>query len=775
MLFCMNKIVSVVEKKAHVMMAQARRTTRIQIAGSIVAALLGCVALRAQTPALPAITVAPRPMPYQWKSVVIRAGGFVSGLLFSTAKDGLVYARTDVGGAYRSDDSGEHWTAITDQFPQSETTYLGIESLAVDPQDANKLYMAAGMYTAEWGGPSAIFRSNDRGQSFEKTPMPFKMGGNEDGRGAGERLAVDPNLGSVLYFGSRKAGLWRSTDSGVSWARVDSFPVKGVVSGPGASTGITFVVFDSASGTKGNATQAIYVGVSERGAGLYRSTDAGQTWTPVAGGSKTLFPTHAVVDAGKTMYLSYVDNVGPNGIEDGRISRLDLQNGKWKDVSPEMPGAAPDNRKFGFGGLAMDAAHPDTLMVTTIDRWWPSDQIFRTTNGGKSWKEIGPSAVYSALGSPWVYWHKDTCAGTGWMNSIAIDPFHPGKVMYTTGEGIFGSADVTNADAGKPTHWGFPNEGLEETVVNVVVSPPKGAPLVSVVSDIGGFRHESLAVSPQHGFFTDPFLGTTTGLDFAALAPQVLVRVGYGDPKNGARGGYSLDQGQTWKPFASEPPSSHNGAGRVAISANGKTVIWTPEKGAPFWTTDWGHSWNVSQGVNEKTRVVSDRVNPLKFYSFHTETGQLLESFDGGHVFAERQAPVSGRAEWAEIAAMPGREGDMWISAGDKVYHSTDSGVSFVTLEGMEKVNAIGFGMAGPGQPTPVVYMNGIAAKQEGIFRSDDAGQSWMRVDDAQHQFGWKNSITGDPRVFGRLYLATGGRGIIVGEPVVAQGASAGQ
>jgi hypothetical protein len=93
----------------------------------------------------------------------------------------------------------------------------------------------------------------------------------------------------------------------------------------------------------------------------------------------------------------------------------------------------------------------------------------------------------------------------------------------------------------------------------------------------------------------------------------------------------------------------------------------------------------------------------------------------------------------------------------------------------MEKVNAIGFGMAGTGKSTPALYMNGIAAKEEGMFRSDDAGQSWVRVDDARHQFGWKNSITGDPRVFGRLYLATGGRGIIVGEPVVAPGASTGQ
>jgi photosystem II stability/assembly factor-like uncharacterized protein len=728
----------------------------------------------AQTPALPAIAKAPPAAAYHWRNVVIRAGGFVSGIEFSPALDGLVYARTDVGGAYRSDDAGEHWTPITDQFPQSETTYLGIESIAPDPEDANKVYVAAGMYTADWGGPAAIFRSNDKGRHFEKTAMPFKMGGNDDGRGVGERMAVDPNLGSVIYFGSRKAGLWRSVDAGVTWAHVDSFPVQTTVTGPGDKTGLTFVAFDKSDGAKGAATKTIYVGVAQAGAGLYRSTDAGATWAPVPGAPKDLFPTHAAVDPGNHVYFSYVDNVGPNGITTGAIWSLSPKDGKWKDVSPVHPGVG-ETRKFGFGGLAMDAEHPDTLMVTTLDEWWPADQIFRTTNGGRSWKELGPSAVYSAPDVPWVYWHKDKCNGTGWMNAIAIDPFHPGKVMYTTGEGIFGSADVTNADAGKATHWGFPNVGLEELVVNQLVSPPVGAPLISVVSDLSGYRHEDLDKSPRGGMFDHPFLNTETGLDMAGLDPMVLVRVGYGDAKQGARGAYSTDQGVSWKAFASEPPGSKDGAGRVAISADGKTVVWQPEHDAPFWTADWGRTWNLCQGLNDKTRVVSDRVNPLKFYSFHNETGQLLESFDGGRVFQERQAPVSGKAEWAEIAATPGREGDIWISAGDRTFHSTDSGLSFVELQGMAKVNAIGFGKPAAGKTTPVVFMNGVAANVEGLFRSDDEGVSWLRVDDPEHQFGWKNAISGDPRVYGRLYLATGGRGVIVGEPVAEKGTGAGR
>jgi photosystem II stability/assembly factor-like uncharacterized protein len=732
---------------------------------------LAGASLQAQTRALPAITSLPPSVPYRWSNVVIRAGGFITGILFSPVQDGLIYARTDVGGAYRSDDGGAHWIPITDQFGPKDSTYTGIESIAPDPSDPNKLYIAAGMYTADWGGPSAIFRSNDKGKTLEKTPMPFKMGGNDNGRGVGERLAVDPNLGSILFFGSRLAGLWKSTDSGVTWHHVDSFPAPAKLTGPGDRTGITFVVFDPSSGAKGSATKTLYAGVAQAGIGLYRSQDGGATWELLPGAPKDLFPNHAVLDPGNTLYLSYDDNIGPNSIQDGAIWKYTLKDAKWKNITPVTPGVGDPPHKFGYGGLAIDAEHPDTLMVTTIDRWYPADEIFRTTNGGKKWTAISSSSKYTALNAPWVYWHKDTTGGTGWMNGIAIDPFHSGKVMYTTGEGIWGATDITNADAGKPTHWSFPNDGLEETVPNMVISPPQGAHLLSVVGDIGGFRHEDIDKSPIQGFFTNPVLNSQTGIDFAALNPNLIVRVGYGDAKT-VRGGYSLDNGLSWQPFASEPPTSHDGAGRVAISADGKIVVWSPDKGVPFWTTNWGRSWSPCNGLSDKMRVVSDRVNPNKFYSFHVETGQLLESWNGAQLFKERTAPVAAKGDFAVIAPTPGIEGDLWISAGDKLYHSTDSGVTFATLDGMQKVYNIGFGMTAPGNSTPAIYLNGSVLDTEGVFRSNDQGISWVRIDDNEHQFGWKNSVIGDPRLYGRVYIATGGRGILYGDPVSSQHAT---
>ncbi len=136
---------------------------------------------------------------YSWKNVNITAGGFITGIVFHPAEAGVAYVRTDIGGAYRWDKQAKRWSPITDWVGPRENNLGGCESVAVDPSDPNKVYLALGTYGR---GQAAIARSADRGTTFQVTNVPFTMGGNEDGRGMGERLAVDPSDGNILYFGS---------------------------------------------------------------------------------------------------------------------------------------------------------------------------------------------------------------------------------------------------------------------------------------------------------------------------------------------------------------------------------------------------------------------------------------------------------------------------------------------------------------------------------------------------------------------------------------------
>jgi len=141
----------------------------------------------------------PRATPYTWRNVQIVGGGFVDGVIFHPSAKNLRYARTDMGGAYRWDAASDRWQPMLDWVPYKDLNLMGIESIAVDPSDANRVYLACGTYTNAHTPNGAILRSGDRGRTFQRTGVPFKFGGNEDGRGNGERLAVDPEDGRVLY------------------------------------------------------------------------------------------------------------------------------------------------------------------------------------------------------------------------------------------------------------------------------------------------------------------------------------------------------------------------------------------------------------------------------------------------------------------------------------------------------------------------------------------------------------------------------------------------
>ena len=114
---------------------------------------------------------------YLWSNVVVGGGGFSPNVLFSPVEPGLAYLRTDIGGAYRYEQGQQRWIALQDGM--AEGNYFGVESLAPDPRNAQVVYAAVGMYNS---GPAAILRSDDRGASWSVFPVPFRMGGNEEGR-----------------------------------------------------------------------------------------------------------------------------------------------------------------------------------------------------------------------------------------------------------------------------------------------------------------------------------------------------------------------------------------------------------------------------------------------------------------------------------------------------------------------------------------------------------------------------------------------------------------
>lgn len=745
---------------------------------------------------------------YSWKNVQIVGGGFVDGVVFHPTTPGVRYARTDIGGAYRWDGAARRWQPMMDWVGYRDLNLMGVESIAVDPHDANRVYLACGTYTNARTPNGAILRSEDRGRTWARTDVPFKLGGNEDGRGNGERLMVDPQDGRVLLLGTRHDGLWRSDDRGVTWARVTSFPdvtetpAPMPAQRPGEAAepfwrharvqgdGIVFEKFVPATVThsgkpaKREPTATIYVGVSLMGqANSFVTHDGGTTWSAVAGAPTAYRPLRAALASDGNLYIAYGTAPGPSHMTDGAVWKLNTRTGEWTDVTPEKPVAG--SKEFGYAAVSVDARHPGTVIASTFGRPHSEggEEIFRSTDGGATWQPVftgdpNTQGVYDYSGAPYV-----EKTPIHWLFDIEIDPTDANHAVFTTGYGGWETHDLTAIDRAKPTHWSALATGIEETVALSLDSPAAGPHLISGIGDYGGFVHGNLDQPAAEGSSLPPRFGNTTGVATAARNPNVVVRVGVSaEHKSGENISYSVDGGRTWQGTATNP-TPQAVLGSIAVSADGTTWVWTPLRTVPWVTRDRGETWIEAQGLPAGTRVVADAVNLAVFSAVSVAQGKLYRSEDRGENFTvqaftrQNAAPVEAlkrgdvRGGQDQIYATPGRSGDLWLAAWDGLYHlppaepGAGASLTLTPMPQVEEIHAFGFGKAAPGHAYPALYLVGTVDGQAGVFRSIDEAKSWVRINDDQHQWGLVLQVVGDPRIYGRVYVGTHGRGIVYGDP----------
>lgn len=696
---------------------------------------------------------------YTWGNVKIGGGGFVTGIVASETEPNLIYARTDVGGAYRWNESEQSWIPLLDWTSRSQTSFQGVESIALDPTSPNKVYMTVG--TDYWnGGISAVLRSNDYGETFSITTVTsqFRVHGNGMGRQTGEKLAVDPNQGDILYCGTRNHGLFKSINAGVTWTKVNAFPSLPTGSMTN-NNGISAVVFDPASGADGEPTQRIFVAASVSGAdNLFVSEDGGASWNALDGAINELMP-HRVKYVNGNLYITYTSHSGPWDIDQnkGALYKYDIAAKQWHNISPVA--------NLPYGGIGVSATDPNILVVSTINRWhaqnWVSgqtawgDRVYRSTNGGTSWTELF-AANRMTLDTKNIW---DATMALHWTGCVEIDPFNPERVFAISGNGIFMTNNLSAASTGRAT-WYLQCDGLEETVPLGMVSIP-GGPLVSVIGDYDGFvHHDPNLVYHRHR----PSVGSSSGVDFAQNNPGFVVRSGGNDQTNLIF--YSENKGSTWTAFTSKPASGAR-SGQVAVSADGNRVIWKPDGvNNTYFTTNKGATWQEVTSSAQTGRPASDRVNDNVFYSLTSSSLNIFTyNSDAGRY--DHRAKSIGTTGSNLIRPVPGRAGEVWIACnngGLRRYKLATDAVENVSS--VQTCQAVGFGKSAPDKDFPAVYIWGTVQGVEGIFRSDDEGATWIRINDDQHQYGGPgngNFVLGDANVYGRVYMSSVGRGIIMG------------
>jgi hypothetical protein len=396
-----------------------------------------------------------------WSNAKIGGGGYVTGLIFHPTTANLLYARTDIGGAYRWNQATMSWVPITDGFSAAESFFQGAESIALDPNNDQRVYMSTGLYNSD-GATARLYISGDRGDHWTSVNLPFSTGANNRGRAIGERMMVDPNQPSILFYGSRTAGVWKSADSGQTWAQVTSLSsvkmtAAQISAAGGSAMGVELVVYDTGTKGTGTATPKIYAAVAPDYASvaglsssLYKSTDGGASWSPVATPETGYHIPHIVRAADGVFYVAFTQGAGPGDPGPGRFYKFD--GSTWTLLASTSSG--------GYGGVSVYGSGATTRIALGVSGTWGNysgQQIVRLSdNAGLTWHEIEAATSGETA--------------SGWVDDIEIDPSDRDHILHIHGGGVI---ETRNASSTSPTWSGVVN-GIEENAVAWLVTPPAG-------------------------------------------------------------------------------------------------------------------------------------------------------------------------------------------------------------------------------------------------------------------------------------------------------------
>jgi photosystem II stability/assembly factor-like uncharacterized protein len=287
-----------------------------------------------------------------------------------------------------------------------------------------------------------------------------------------------------------KSAMYKSIDSAASWTN-DNYGFGSAASTAAGSSSITALVINPAQ------TSTLY---ASSGAGVFKSTNGGRTWTAMNNGLTNRNVTALVIDPStpSTLYIAI------GGLSGSGVYKSTDGGSSWNLRSNGISGTE-------LLSLAIDPSTPSTLYLGT-GCCLGGSHIFKTTNGADNWAPIGnppptiiaslaidplsPSTIYAAdsLDTGGVF--KSTTAGATWQlvgspntraRFVAASPVTPGVVYADTDQGLFRSLD------------GGSNWTLIPLRRGKIVFDPVSAPTVYLLADPFVFNPQGLLKSTDNG------------------------------------------------------------------------------------------------------------------------------------------------------------------------------------------------------------------------------------------------------------------------------------
>jgi xyloglucan-specific exo-beta-1,4-glucanase len=335
--------------------------------------------------------------------------------------------------------------------------------------------------------------------------------------------------------------------------------------------------------------------------------------------------------------------------------------------------------------------------------------------------------------------------------SLEIDPFDSDHWLCGTGLSIYGGHDLTK----------FPNvhvqslaDGIEEEAVTALTAPPGGAPLLSAVGDDGGFRHTSLDVSPNINY-QNPAYSTTPDINYAGMQPSKIVRMGNSNSDGVAQMAFSNDGGGSWAPATVS--STSIAGGQIAYGADSVNIVWVSGSG----TYRFSNGVQSTISLSSSVKIASDKGKWQLFLC--CRTNNVYVSSDGGATFPTSVSLPNYGVNAVEVH--PKVAGDVWVSTGNGLYHSTDFGKSFTKITAITSSYAIALGKGTGNYPN--VYAFCSTGGTSTLQLSTDVGATWTPISDSGHGFGSSGSgiLAASWDATGLVFVGTNGRGIFYGLP----------
>ncbi len=414
--------------------------------------------------------------------------------------------------------------------------------------------------------------------------------------------------------------------------------------------------------------------------------------------------------------------------------------------------------------LAIDPNNTETIYAQSGS--YPfSSRLFKTVNGGKTWKEINSAPTSDVclvhdpkdsgivfLGGYGKIW-KSPDGGSNWkqfevdmgvssIGALAIDPQNT-QTLYAGGE--YGGGVFKSTDGG--ASWNLASAGLRAVVIDALAIDPQTSQILYAGTSLEG------VFKSVNGGKTWKAINSLlrTSISGLAIDPQ-NPRIVYAGEKYYEGGVYkSTDRGETWNRVYS---SQDSGVTCLAIDPQDTQTLYAGDSGAGmFKSNNRGKTWqklNLDLQYGSFTCLAIDPKTPHTLYAGSSGNG-VYRSTDGG-------------ANWSKI----GPEPDLWIyclaidpqnpqtlytAAIGGVFKSIDGGATWSQIDPQTSWSEV-TSLAIDPKSTQTLY----AGTQEcGVFKSTDGGETWNSFNSGftyTHLYP-VNSLAIDPRDPGTIYAGT--------------------